>query len=245
MPIALQLDRVTAGYGRVEVLKDFTVDVPAGQVVALLGPNGAGKTTALRAISGTLPIRRGAIRLDGRRLDGRSAYAIARRGVLLIPEGRGIFPSLNVRDNLRVAVRAGAGAGGSPSAGERAARIDRVLETFPRLGERLWQLAGRLSGGEQQMLAISRALLADPKVLMMDEISMGLAPIVVDQLFETVRRLKESGLTIVIVEQYLQHALRVADICYVMAKGRVAFVGEAAELASADAVEAAYLGTGG
>jgi branched-chain amino acid transport system ATP-binding protein len=229
---------VAAGYGRVEVLRGLDLAVPTGSVVALLGPNGAGKTTTLRAISGTIPIRRGSVRLDSRRVDGRSAYHIARSGILLVPEGRGIFPTLTVLDNLRIAARATPGI--KPQ--ERSDHIDRVLQTFPKLELRIKQHAGRLSGGEQQMLAISRALLAEPKVLMMDEISMGLAPIVVDQLFEIVAGLKESGMTMVIVEQYLTHALRVADVCYVMARGRIAFVGEPAELADGDAVARTYLG---
>jgi branched-chain amino acid transport system ATP-binding protein len=240
VPALLELDHVTAGYGKVEVLHDLSISVPAGTVVALLGSNGAGKTTTLRAISGTLPIRKGRIRLDGRRLDGRSAYDIARSGLVLVPEGRGVFPMLNVRDNLRVASRAAKGMNGD----EREERVDHVLQVFPRLRERLTQRAASLSGGEQQMLALSRALLASPKVLMMDEISMGLAPMIVDQLFATVRRLKAEGMTIVLVEQYLTYALQMADICYVLAKGRVAFVGEPAELAAGSALAEAYLGAG-
>jgi branched-chain amino acid transport system ATP-binding protein len=216
------------------------MSVPAGSVVALLGSNGAGKTTTLRVISGTLPVRRGRVRLDGQRLAGRSAYEVARAGVLLVPEGRGVFPLLNVRENLKVAARAARGT----SVAARQERIEGVLDVFPRLRERLGQRAASLSGGEQQMLAMSRALLADSKVLLLDEISMGLAPMIVDQLFETVGRLKEAGYTIVLVEQYLTYALRMADICYVMAKGRVAFVGEPAELAAGSAIADAYLGAG-
>ena len=239
MPLALELDRVSAGYGKVEVLHGVSLAVPAGSVVALLGPNGAGKTTTLRAISGTVPIAAGSIRLDGRRIHGRTASAIARRGVALIPEGRGIFPSLSVRDNINVAVRC------APElpAGERQAAFDRIVATFPRLGERLSQAAGTLSGGEQQMLALSRGLVARPRVLMMDEISMGLAPIVVDQLYSAVGELRAAGTTILLVEQYLTHALHLADICYVLAKGEVAFVGEPRELRD-PAVVAEYLGVG-
>ena len=236
----LEVSHITTGYGRVEVLHDLSFAVPAGCVVALLGPNGAGKTTALRAVSGTLPVWQGAIRLDGRRLDGRSAYAVARRGVILVPEGRGIFPGLNVRENLDI----GAHADAELTPAGRRQRIDEVLKMFPRLGERLDQRASSLSGGEQQMLALSRALLARPRVLLMDEISMGLAPLIVEQLFDAVDRLRASGITIVMVEQYLTYALRLADICYVLAKGRVGFVGEPDELRGSDALAGAYLGAG-
>jgi len=235
MPGLLTLENVTTGYGRVEVLHGLSITVPTGTVVALLGPNGAGKTTTLNAISGTIPVWRGAIRLGGRRLDGKSAYAIARRGVTLVPEGRGIFPSLSVGENLEIASRA---ADSSPS--DRAAALDYVLQTFPRLAERRSQRAGTMSGGEQQMLALSRALLADPKVLLMDEISMGLAPLIVEDLFAAVAAQKSAGRTIVLVEQYLTYALRYADLCYILVKGEVAFVGEPSELRSS-AVTAAYL----
>jgi branched-chain amino acid transport system ATP-binding protein len=174
----------------------------------------------------------GAIRLDGRRVGRRSASAIARLGVALIPEGRGIFPSLSVRDNITIAVRCAPDA----TSEQRKAGFDRIIGAFPRLGERLTQAAGTLSGGEQQMLALGRALVAQPRVLMMDEISMGLAPIVVDQLFEAVAGLREAGTTILLVEQYLTHALRFAEVCYVLNKGSVAFVGEPAELREAESV---------
>ena len=238
-PLALELTGVRAGYGKVEVLRGLSLGVPEGSVVALLGANGAGKTTTLRAISGTMPISKGTIRLHGRRIDGRSPSRIARAGVALIPEGRGIFPSLSVRDNIEIAIRSSPEGGASASS--RREGFDRIIATFPRLGERLGQAAGTMSGGEQQMLALGRALVSRPKVLMMDEISMGLAPIVVEQLFETVRALKDDGTTILLVEQYLTHALRLADICYVLAKGEVIFTGEPAELRDPDTVSR-YLG---
>ena len=235
MPVRLSLEEVTTGYGRVEILHHLSLTVPVGSVVALLGPNGAGKTTTLNAISGTIPVWRGAIRLDGARIDGRTPYAIARRGVTLVPEGRGIFPSLSVAENLEIAVRAA-----TRDRGGRSTAIAEVLRIFPRLDERREQRAGTMSGGEQQMLALSRALLADPKVLLMDEISMGLAPLVVESLFEAVAAQKAAGRTIVLVEQYLTYALRFADICYILAKGEIAFVGEPSELRSS-AVTSAYL----
>jgi branched-chain amino acid transport system ATP-binding protein len=234
---ALELDGVVAGYGRVEILHGVSLAVPEGSVVALLGPNGAGKTTTLRAISGTVVPSKGVIRLDGRRISGASSSAVARRGVALIPEGRGIFPSLSVRDNIEIAVRSAA----TGSEGQRRAGVDKIVGTFPRLGERLAQAAGTLSGGEQQMLALSRALVCQPRVLMMDEISMGLAPIIVEQLFAAVAALRAQGTTILLVEQYLTHALHLADICYVMTKGEVAFVGEPHELRD-PAVVSRYLG---
>jgi branched-chain amino acid transport system ATP-binding protein len=239
MPLALELDGVIAGYGKVEVLHGVSLAVPEGSVVALLGPNGAGKTTTLRAISGTVPTTAGTVRLAGRRINGRSVSAIARVGVALIPEGRGIFPSMSVRDNIDICVRCAPGA----SDEQRRSGFERVVATFPRLGERLSQAAGTLSGGEQQMLALSRALVAQPRVLLMDEISMGLAPIVVDQLYEAVAALRAEGTTILLVEQYLTHALKLADICYVLAKGEVEFVGEPRELHDPEVV-GRYLGVG-
>ena len=239
MPLALQLEGVVAGYGKVEVLHGVSLSVPEGAVVALLGPNGAGKTTTLRVISGTIPTTSGVVRLDGRRINGAAVSSIAQRGVCLIPEGRGIFPSLSVRDNIEICVRCSPGA----SASERRSAFDRIVGAFPRLGERLDQAAGTLSGGEQQMLALSRALVARPRVLMMDEISMGLAPIVVDQLYEAVNALRAAGTTILLVEQYLTHALKLADICYVLSKGEVEFVGEPRELQDPDVI-GRYLGAG-
>jgi branched-chain amino acid transport system ATP-binding protein len=240
VPALLEARGLVTGYGKVEVVHGLDLVVPAGSVVALLGANGAGKTTTLRALSGTLPVRRGTVRLDGRRLNGLSAYQIARRGITLIPEGRGVFPGLSVRENLAIAARAAKGTSG----GERDARLERVLVTFPRLRERMGQAAGTLSGGEQQMLALSRALLADPKVLLLDEISMGLAPLIVEELFDKVAELRADGLTIVLVEQYLTYALRFADICYLLAKGRLTFVGEPDELAHSKVLTSSYLGVG-
>jgi branched-chain amino acid transport system ATP-binding protein len=242
VPPLLELDCVTSGYGKVEILHDLSLAVPAGTVVALLGPNGAGKTTTLRVISGTLPCYAGGVRFDGQRLDGCSPYEIARRGITLVPEGRGIFPGLNVKENLEIGAHAADAGGGGGGAADRQRRIAEVFESFPRLQERLYQRAGTLSGGEQQMLALSRAFLSQPRLLLMDEISMGLAPRIVEHLFESVAELKERGLTIVLVEQYLTYALRLADICYVLAKGRIEFVGEPSELRASEALVSSYLG---
>jgi len=239
VPPLLEVDGVTSGYGKVEVLHDLSISVPEGSVVALLGPNGAGKTTTLKVISGTLPVWNGEVRYAGHRLNGRSTYQIARSGVTLVPEGRGIFPGLNVKENLEIGVRAT-----DEAEGDRRSRLDQVLERFPRLRERMTQRAGTLSGGEQQMLALSRAFLCEPRLLLMDEISMGLAPRIVEQLFESVEELRQRGLTIVLVEQYLTYALRLADICYVIGKGRVEFVGEPNELRDSEALASSYLGAG-
>ena len=224
-PSLLELRGVEAGYGRIKVLRDLDLRVPEGAVVALVGPNGAGKTTTLSAIAGSIPIRRGDLLLEGRSVRSLSSYERARRGIVLVPEGRGLFPSLTVRENLELVVR-----GSRCDADTRDARLSEVMETFPRLAERLTQRAGTMSGGEQQMLALSRAFLASPKVLLMDEISMGLAPKLVEDLFEAVHTLRARGMTIVLVEQFLTYALRFADVCYVLGKGRVTFVGEPAEL---------------
>jgi branched-chain amino acid transport system ATP-binding protein len=234
--LALELDGVRAGYGRIEVLHGVDLQVPAGSVVALLGPNGGGKTTTLRAMSGTVGVTSGAIRLGGRRIDGLRPSAIAGQGLVLVPEGRGVFPALTVQDNLRVAHHSAP----SDQRGPWAEWLDGITATFPRLGQRLDQTAGSLSGGEQQMLAVCRALVGDPKVVLFDELSMGLAPLVVAELFERVAALRDAGRTIVLVEQYLTYALELADLCYVLAKGRVAWAGEPGELRRSSTA-AAYL----
>jgi len=219
--VELSLRELHAGYGAVEVLHGVDIDVPTGSLTALLGPNGAGKTTLLSAVAGLLPIRSGRIRWADRDIVGTPADDLARAGMLLIPERRGIFATLSVRDNLEVF--AGRGADLTPA-----------LEAFPVLGQRLQQLAGSLSGGEQQMLAMSRALLARPTLLLLDEISLGLAPRVTRQLFDVVAGLAASGVTVVLVEQYLSDALRLADLVYVLSRGEVAFAGEPAELEGRD-----------
>jgi branched-chain amino acid transport system ATP-binding protein len=226
MTASLQVEGVWAGYGRIQVLRGLSLEVPAGSVVALLGPNGAGKTTTLRAISGLLPVTQGSIRLDGRRIDNRRPSTIAAKGLVLVPEGRGVFPSLTVQDNLRVSHRSA----GSGSVAAWPEWLEEITTTFPRLGQRLGQIAGSLSGGEQQMLAVARALVGDPDVVMFDELSMGLAPLVVAELFEKVAELRDQGRTVVLVEQYLTYALELADLCYVLAKGEVAWAGDPGEL---------------
>ena len=217
MSIELALRGVRVGYGAVEVLHGIDLDVPAGTLTALLGPNGAGKTTLLSAVAGLLPLRAGTIHWARRDVAGMATDERSRNGMLLIPERRGIFGSLTVHDNLEV------------FAG-RAADLTTAFNAFPVLAERLGQQAGSLSGGEQQMLAMSRALLCKPNLLLLDEISLGLAPRVTRLLFDVVRDLAEAGTTVVMVEQYLSDALRLADIVYVLSRGEVAFAGEASEL---------------
>jgi len=223
---------VSAGYGRIEVVHDVDLVVPAGGVVALLGPNGAGKTTTLSAIAGTIPLMEGDLLLDGQSIRKLSTFERTRRGIVLVPEGRSVFPSLSVEDNLELVVRAA----GVDSATRRE-RLTEVWEIFPRLAERRDQRAGTLSGGEQQMLALSRAFLSSARVLLMDEISMGLAPVLVEALFDAVQQLRERGKTIVLVEQFLTYALSLADICYVLGRGRIQFVGDPGELRAGGGAE--------
>jgi branched-chain amino acid transport system ATP-binding protein len=229
----LELEDVTVSYGGLRALTGVSLVVPAGCVVALLGPNGAGKTTTLRTISGLLRVDSGAILFDGRRIERDRPFRIARAGVLHVPEGRGIFRSLSVRDNLRMA---GYALERGTDAAEEAASV------FPVLANRMGQLAGTLSGGEQQMLALARAMLARPRLLMLDEISMGLAPIIVSQLFEAVRGMAEAGTTVLMVEQYVHAALELSDYVYVLDKGRVVDLGEPADMQESGML-ASYLGS--
>ena len=219
-----ELRSVRAGYGDAVVLDDVTLSVPPGAVVALLGPNGAGKTTLLRVASGLLRPTAGEVALDGKRLDGGSADGFARSGICHIPEGRGIFRSMTVRDNLLLH---------SPR-GEEGRAVAAAVEAFPVLGERLEQLAGTMSGGQQQMLALARAYVSHPTYVFLDEVSLGLAPAVVDQIFEFLRRLAESGTALLLVEQYVVRALRLADYVYILNRGRIAFAGEPGELDESD-----------
>jgi branched-chain amino acid transport system ATP-binding protein len=230
--MSLRVTRASAGYGGTEVLRDLTITVPRGRVVALLGPNGAGKTTLLRMCSGLLPATRGQVTLDGHDITRSSPSRLNRLGLCHIPEGRAIFPTLTVAENLRLL--------GPPGQGDV---VERAREAFPVLGLKLGQVAGTMSGGEQQMLALARAYLTHPEYVLLDEVSMGLAPRVVDTIFEFLRRLADAGTALLIVEQYVVKALELADIVYVLHKGQVAFCGEPAEL-DADALARSYLGDG-
>ena len=221
----LELRGVSAAYERVEVLHGVSLSVPSGKVFALLGPNGAGKTTLLRVASGRTKPLRGSVHVSGREVTGMSPERLARRGVCSVPEGRGIFPNLTVAENLRMWTFRG---------GLRRSEVEKVAyERFPRLADRRRQLAGTLSGGEQQMLAMSRALATNPSLLLLDEISMGLAPLIVAQLYELVAQTAEEGFTILLVEQFAQTALQVADRAAVMAQGRIEFEGSPDEVAAA------------
>jgi branched-chain amino acid transport system ATP-binding protein len=237
----LVVEDLHAGYGLSEVLVGTSLAVKGGALVALIGANGAGKTTTMRAISGLLAPTSGRVLLDGKPVQGLGAARIARLGVAHAPEGRKVFGPLSVEDNLLLGayVRLPRFFGFRASAAKDLAR---VYELFPRLSDRRGQSAGTLSGGEQQMLAIGRALMARPKVMLLDEPSMGLAPVIVQEVFRTIRRLKEEGMTMLLVEQFARAALEVADYAYVMERGRVVIQGTPAELARDERVVAAYLG---
>jgi branched-chain amino acid transport system ATP-binding protein len=215
------------------VLRDVSITVPDGSVVAVIGANGAGKTSLLRVASGLMAPQAGWIRLDGENLTGRPVCDFAKAGICHVPEGRAVFPGLSVRDNLRVF---------SPARRERES-IDRAITLFPRLGERLGQIAGTMSGGEQQMLALARAYLCDCKVILLDELSMGLAPKLVDVIFESISRLRGENVGVVVVEQYVDRVLAIADYVYVMSRGRVGFAGDPGEFADNDLFQQ-YLGAG-
>ncbi len=227
----LTVENVHAAYGRIEVLHGVDLTVPGGTVFALLGPNGAGKSTLLKVVGGRLHPTVGTIAIDGLPARRWTPEVLARAGVIAIPEGRGVFPNLTVRDNLRMWTYRG---------GISTAEVEsRAYEQFPRLKERRKQLAGTLSGGEQQMLAISRALAGETRVLLLDEISMGLAPIIVAHLYELVTVIAAGGVTVVLVEQFAETALGVADRAAIMLHGRIAHQGTPEEMA--DAAAAAYL----
>jgi branched-chain amino acid transport system ATP-binding protein len=229
-----------AGYGNVGVLHGLSIEVPNGKLVALIGSNGAGKTTTLRALSGMIKPTSGSIRLDGVEIAGMPSYAIARRGLAHSPEGRRVFSTQSVTDNLLLG--AFPRLTGSRPKGEVKADMERMFERFPRLAERRTQLAGTLSGGEQQMLAIARALMLNPQVLLLDEPSMGLSPKLVEDVFGTIADLKRENITMLLVEQFAAAALDVADFGYVLENGYLTGAGEALVLKSDPAVRAAYLG---
>ncbi len=235
MPL-LEVENLNVAYGAIEALRGVSLHVEKGEVVTLIGANGAGKSTTLRAISGLLRARDGAIRFDGRSVQGIRSHQIVRQGLVHVPEGRGIFANLTVEENLQLATFARRAAGSVKEDRERA------LELFPRIRERLSQNAGTLSGGEQQMLAIARALLARPTLLLLDEPSLGLAPQVVQTIFQVIRDINKQGTTILLVEQNARMALKVANRAYVLETGRIQMHGQAQELAANDAVRRAYLG---
>jgi branched-chain amino acid transport system ATP-binding protein len=239
----LQIKNLVAGYGKVQVLHGISIHVPKGKVVTLIGSNGAGKTTTMRAISGMIAPTSGEISLNGKRVEGKESYHIAKLGLAHSPEGRRVFATMTVNDNLILG--AFPRLTGSRPKGDVAGDLERALELFPRLKERRLQLAGTLSGGEQQMLAMARAVMLNPDVVLLDEPSMGLAPILVAEVFRIIERLKSEGVTMLLVEQFAAAALAVADYGYVLENGRISVHGPAAQLRDDPAVKAAYLGGSG
>jgi len=232
----LELHGITAGYGEFTALWDVSLRVDAGEAVAVVGPNGAGKTTLMRVISGLVVPRAGTLTFEGAALTGRRADEVVARGIAHVPEGRRIFPALSVADNLKMGAFL-------PRARARfAENLDRVWGLFPVLAERRKQRAGTLSGGEQQMLAIGRALMSQPKIILLDEPSMGLAPVMVLRLFDLIRRVREEGYTILVVEQNVRQVLKLVDRAYLLEVGRIKMHGPAAELSDQDFVRKAYVG---
>ena len=232
----LSVQDLDVRYGSVQALFDVSIDVPAGGVVAVLGANGAGKSTLARAVSGLVPPSAGSIRFDGEDITTAAPHRIRRAGLVHIPEGRGVFPGLTVQENLRMAVRRV----GSPE--QRRDAIDHAFSLFPRLAERRTQRAGTLSGGEQQMVAMGRALMSRPRLLLMDEPSMGLAPVLVEKSFEIIQQVHEAGVAMLVVEQNANMALSIADRGYVLSTGRVVLSDNAEALLAHEDLRKAYLG---
>jgi branched-chain amino acid transport system ATP-binding protein len=231
----LEVSSLVAGYGAADVLRGIDLVVGAGEIVAVLGANGAGKSTLNRTISGVVRARAGTIRFDGAAIESEAPSAIVARGLVQVPEGRRVFPNLSVKDNLDLGSYRRARA-------RRAVNRDRVFAIFPRLRERLAQRAGTLSGGEQQMLAIGRGLMAEPRLIILDEPSLGLSPLLVEELFGLIARLREEGLAVLLVEQNVVESLAVAQRAYILEQGRFALSGSAAEIAADPLLKRAYLG---
>ena len=232
----LTVDDIHVFYGNIAAVKGISLTVYPGEIVTLIGGNGAGKSTTMRTISGLLKPKRGEIHFEGQRVSGLKGHEVAQRGIAQSPEGRRIFPRMTVTENLEL------GAFLRNDKAEILADMERVFDLFPRLKERLSQKSGTLSGGEQQMLAMGRALMAQPKLLLLDEPSMGLAPVLVDSVFETIRKVNEQGVTVLLVEQNALVALNIADHAYVLETGHITLEGPAKELAHNDEVRKAYLG---
>ncbi|WP_019874276.1 ABC transporter ATP-binding protein [Sporichthya polymorpha] len=228
-----RVDDVTAGYGESTVLRGVSLEVPDGAVAALLGPNGAGKTTLMRVAAGLIRPRTGHLSLGGADITRHSPHERVKRGLCHIPEGRGVFPSLTVRENLSL----------QSAPGQQDESIERAVSAFPRLGERLPQLAGTMSGGEQQMLALARAYIQNPRVVLLDEVSLGLAPKVVDEIFEFLAKLRDGGAALVLVEQYVNRALALADQVYLLNRGEIVFSGSPDQVDEATLFEQ-YVGVG-
>ena len=232
----LKVRDLVVAYGGIEALKGISIDVPDGQIVTLIGANGAGKSTLLRSIIGLVKVKNGSVEYNGEPLVGLNSQQIVSKGLTLVPEGRRVFPNLTVLENLRI------GAYMRKDEDGIAADIKWVYEIFPRLAERHWQMAGTLSGGEQQMLALGRALMSRPKLMMMDEPSLGLAPLVIREIFNIIRRINESGTTVLLVEQNANMALKVAHHAYVLETGNIKMEGSGKELLENEEIKEAYLG---
>ncbi len=232
----LELRSIDAGYGRFQALFGVDLDVKAGEAVGVIGPNGAGKTTLMRVISGLIRPTKGSIKMQGTDVLATAAHRIVSLGIAHVPENRRLFPRLSVEDNLRM------GAFMPEARARYRERMDFVFDLFPRMKERRNQLAGTMSGGEQQMCAIGRALMSDPKLLLLDEPSAGLAPVVVQQVFELVKRIRAGGLTVLIVEQNVQQVLKVVDRAYLLEAGSIRASGASADLLADDSIRQAYLG---
>jgi branched-chain amino acid transport system ATP-binding protein len=236
MTTMLKLQDVTAGYGTFQALFGVSLEVKAGEAIAVIGPNGAGKTTLLRAISKLIPVTGGTLEMEGRRYNDLPSHEIIGLGIAQVPEGRRLFPRLTVEDNLRM------GAFLPDARAHFAERLDYVYSLFPRMKERRLQMAGTMSGGEQQMCAIGRALMSGPKLLLLDEPSAGLAPVIVQSIFDLIRRIRSEGYTVLIVEQNIQQVLKVVDRAYLLETGHIRQSGSAAELLDSEEIRRAYLG---
>ena len=234
--ICFEAAEVSAGYGDTQVLWGISLSVRKGQLVALIGANGAGKTTTLKTVCGLVKTTGGSIRYEGKSITGKPVHEVVDLGIALVPEGRQLFPKMTVEENLR------AGAYLARAKANKARNLDRVYETFPRLKERRAQIAETMSGGEQQMVAIGRALMQDPQLIMFDEPSLGLSPLMVEEIFRVIKRLHAEGLTVFLVEQNVNQTLKVADYCYVLENGRVVQEGTGGELEADPKVREAYLG---
>ena len=231
----LKIDGLKVSYGGIEAVKGITFEVPERKIVTLIGANGAGKSTTLRTIAGLVKPAKGRIHLQGEDITGLSPDRIVAKGVTLVPEGRHVFPDLTVLENLKI--------GAYLRKDDLTQDLNWVYELFPRLKERSWQAAGTLSGGEQQMLAVGRALMSRPKIIMMDEPSLGLAPIVVKGIFDIIKEINRMGVTVLLIEQNANMALRIADIGYVLETGTITMTGPGKQLLADPAIKAAYLGT--
>lgn len=229
----LEVKKLAAGYGRTQILWDIDLTIGKNEIVALVGPNGSGKTTLLRAITGMIQVKSGEVNFLGENIKGRSIEEIVSRGIAHVPEGRRLFPGLTVRENLELGAWR-----------TRDTNVDRVVDLFPRLGERLNQVAGSMSGGEQQMCAIARGLMSQPHLIVIDELSLGLAPVVVDEIIQRLHGIAESGTSILMVDQDVDAALTISTHAYVLEAGQVVLAGKAADLLADPRVQESYLGVG-